>query len=212
MTLQPETAPELAGPLRIVVVVAHPDDEALWAGGLLLGRPPGSLFIAALCRGQDPDRAPRFRHALAVLDASGAMGDLDDGPEQTPLADGLVQETVLALLPAGPIDLLLTHGPEGEYTEHRRHREIARAVRTLLDRGDLVAERFWQFAYADEGGACLPKPRPEASLHLPLDEPLWNRKRALITQVYGFGPDSWEARAAPRTESFTCYRESGDGS
>jgi LmbE family N-acetylglucosaminyl deacetylase len=187
----------------VAVVVAHPDDETLWSGGLLMSRPQWSVFILALCRGSDADRAPRFRKALAFLGAEGTMGDLDDGPDQIPLPDGLVQETILGLLPRVPYDLLLTHAPEGEYTSHRRHEEAARAVRALVDRHALVVAELWQFAYEDQGGAGLPRPRPRATLDLPLIEAIWERKYALITQVYGFAPDSWEARAAPRTEAFT---------
>ena len=206
MTLVPDPAPEYGCPQRVAVLVAHPDDEALWAGGLLLSRPPGSLFIVALCRKGDPDRAPRFRQALACLGAEGAMGDLDDGPGQTPLAEATVAVAIQALLPAVPYDLLLTHGPDGEYTWHRRHVEVARAVRGLLDRGAVRTRRFWQFAYEDQNGEGLPAPRAGASFTRALSPELWARKSRLITQTYGFAPDSWEARAAPRTESFTCYR------
>ena len=191
------------GPRRVGVVVAHPDDETLWAGGLLLSRPEWSLTIVTLCRGGDPDRAPRFRRALGAFHAEGAMGALDDGPGQDPLPGALVRETILALLPPGRYDLLLTHGPDGEYTRHRRHQETAGAVHSLLRQGALAAGQLWQFAYEDQGGAGLPRPRADASFRLRLDAALWARKYALVTGVYGFNPDSWEARAAPRTEAFT---------
>lgn len=193
------------GPCRVGVVVAHPDDEVLWAGGLLLSRPEWSLRIVTLCRGTDPDRAPKFRRALAVLHAEGAMADLDDGPGQDPLPDGLVQETLLGLLPGGPFDLLLTHAPEGEYTFHRRHQDVARGVEALVRQGALATGQLWQFAYEDQGGACLPRARPDPTLLLPLDEALWARKYALITEVYGFRPESWEARATPRSEAFMLH-------
>jgi LmbE family N-acetylglucosaminyl deacetylase len=198
--------PQREGPLRVAVVVAHPDDEILWAGGLLLSRPQWSLAIVTLCRGKDPDRAPRFQRVLACLKAEGAMGDLDDGPEQVPLAPEAVQAAILALLPAGPFDLLITHAPDGEYTWHRRHLEVARGVQCLVDQERLAAGSLWQFAYEDQGGAGLPRPKPDPSLLLPLDAAVWARKYALITEVYGFLPASWEARAAPRTEAFNCFR------
>ena len=208
MTLELDLAPALGGAQRVAVLVAHPDDEVLWAGGLLLSQAPGPLFIATLCRGQDPDRAPRFQQALGVFSAQGAMGDLDDGPEQAPLPEALVQSTLLSLLPHCSFDLVLTHAPEGEYTSHRRHQEVARAVRTLVDQGALGTTRFWQFAYDDQNGQRLPQARPGASLTLPLEPALWARKYQMMTQLYGFGPASWEARSTPRTEAFTCYRTS----
>lgn len=210
MTLGLDAAPEPPGSARVLVVVAHPDDEALWAGGLLASRPLWNVFILALCRGADPDRAPRFRLALDYLDAKGVMGDLDDGPDQAPLADERVQEAIRDLAPAGPFDLVLTHHPEGEYTRHLRHLEVALGVRALLGQGALAAPRLWNFAYSDQGGTCLPEARPDANLLLPLDAASWARKYALITQVYGFAPASWEARTTPRIEAFTCFRNEDD--
>ena len=78
-----------------------------------------------------PDRAPRFLKALERMGAKGAMADLDDGPEQAPLEEGVVRSTLLSLLPPGEWDLILTHGPKGEYTRHLRHEEVSRAVLRL---------------------------------------------------------------------------------
>jgi LmbE family N-acetylglucosaminyl deacetylase len=186
----------------VAVVVAHPDDEALWVGGLLLGHPQWTTVIVTLCRGQDPDRAPKFRKVLERLGAQGAMGDLDDGPEQTPLADEALWGTILGLLPGRDFDLLLTHGPAGEYTRHRRHEEASRSVEALWRQGVLRAGSLWQFAYEDGGGAYLPRPRADADQRFELPADLWARKRDLITRDYGFAPDSWEARTVPDVEAF----------
>ena len=205
---RPQDNPQV-DPLRVAVVVAHPDDESLWAGGMLLSHPEWDLFIVTLCRGEDPDRAPRFREALQRLGASGAMGNLDDGPEQFPLPALVVQDAVLSLLPGRAFDLLLTHSPLGEYTWHRRHLEVSRAVWNLWRNGGLRARRLWQFAYEDGGGAYPPRPRKEACLQLPLPEETWQLKHGIITGVYGFGESSWEARAAGRAEAFDCFGAAG---
>jgi LmbE family N-acetylglucosaminyl deacetylase len=188
-------------------VVAHPDDETLWAGGLLLSHPEWSTFVVALCRGDDADRSTRFRQALASLNARGAMGNLDDGADQHPLQSQQVMDTIVSLLPRRAFDLLLTHAPQGEYTWHRRHEEVSLAVRQLWRDGHLHAEGLWEFAYEDGGGAYAPRPKCEATLRLPLSDEVWNRKRELITGIYGFAEDSWEARAAVRIEAFNCFTE-----
>ncbi|HEX7553233.1 MAG TPA: hypothetical protein VF378_06740 [Geothrix sp.] len=192
---------------RVAVIVAHPDDETLWAGGLLLRHPEWSPFIVALCRGNDPDRAPKFRKALECFGAQGAMGTLDDGPDQFPLSAKRVQEAIMALLPVQDYDILLTHAPQGEYTWHRRHGEVSLAVRELWREGELQARSLWQFAYEDGGGAYPPRPQTDSSLHLPLSVDIWTMKKRIITEVYGFDETSWECRALTQAEAFTCFSE-----
>lgn len=194
---------------RVAVVVAHPDDEVLWAGGLLLGHPEWSIFVMTLCRGEDPDRSERFRQSLSRLGACGAMGNLDDGVDQFPLSAARVQDAILTLLPRRDFDLLLTHAPQGEYTWHRRHGEVSMAVRDLWRDGHLQAKSLWQFAYEDGGGAYLPRAQSETSLQVPLTEAIWEQKRRLITDIYGFTETSWEARTTPHIEAFNCFTEPG---
>lgn len=202
-----DLAAEPGASIRVAVVVAHPDDETLWAGGLLLSHPEWVPFIATLCRGKDPDRAPKFMKALRRLGAKGAMGDLDDGPEQTPLDPSLLKDVILSLLPGRDFDLLLTHAPQGEYTWHRRHREVSQAVQDLWRDGQLRAKRMWQFAYEDGGGAYAPRARTGADLTLPLADEVWAEKLGIITDLYGFGKDSWEALAVSRSEAFSCFSD-----
>jgi len=187
---------------RVAVVVAHPDDEVLWCGGLLLAHPEWSTFVAVLCRGSDADRAPRLTRVLDRLGARGAIGDLDDGPGQRPIATGTVAAAILALLPAHDFDLILTHSPRGEYTRHRRHEEVARAVWSLWTQGILSTRALWLFAYEDGGQTYLPRAEGDADLRLVLPDPVWAEKRSLITDVYNYGANTWEARTTPHEEAF----------
>ena len=100
--------------LRAAVVVAHPDDETLWCGGYILTHPEFHWRIVTLCRASDPDRAPKFHRVLKRFGAEGEMADLDDGPDQVPLPNAQVQETVARLLDETSYSLILTHGPKGE--------------------------------------------------------------------------------------------------
>ncbi len=190
---------------RSAIVVAHPDDEILWAGGTMLSSSGSDWFVVTLCRAGDPDRAPKFSRVLDDVGATGAMADLDDGPDQFPLDDREVQETIVSLLDGGEFDLVLTHGPKGEYTRHRRHEETCRAVVALWVGGRISAKALWMFAYEDGGGDYAPRPCDHAHRREDLPEPVWREKVRLITEVYGFGLDSWEATVAPRTEAFWCF-------
>jgi LmbE family N-acetylglucosaminyl deacetylase len=199
------------GAQRIAVVVAHPDDETLWAGGLMLANPGQDWVVLSLCRAGDADRAPRFERVLQVLNARGRMLDLDDSPEQAPLVGRLVEQAVLDGLAGLEFDLIVTHGGQGEYTFHRRHVEASQAVTRLWRRAELSSPRLWQFAYADEGQGALPRAQASADLFLPLPEPVWLAKYHLITDVYGFTPESWEARATPREEAFLTLKHDRGG-
>ncbi|MFU8893096.1 MAG: PIG-L deacetylase family protein [Luteolibacter sp.] len=191
---------------RAAVVVAHPDDEILWCGGLILAHPQWHWHIVTLCRADDPDRAPKFNKVLEALHAEGRMGGLDDEPAQDPLAPSSVGETVLRLLPDKPFDLIVTHGPRGEYTRHRRHEECCRAVARLWEEGRIRTQQLWFFAYDDGGRAFLPRASIGAHHQIDLPDHEWREKHRLITDVYGFQPDSWEARTTPRHEGFWCFR------
>jgi LmbE family N-acetylglucosaminyl deacetylase len=48
----------------VAIIVAHPDDETLWADGTILEHPEWQCYIVSLCRKGDPDRAPKFVKTL----------------------------------------------------------------------------------------------------------------------------------------------------
>jgi LmbE family N-acetylglucosaminyl deacetylase len=190
---------------RAAVVVAHPDDETLWCGGYMLTHPEFDWRIVTLCRASDPDRAPKFRRVLEQLGAVGEMADLDDEPDQLQLPIDQIQKTIARLLLGDSYSLIFTHGPKGEYTRHRRHEECCRSVVELWQSGSIATRRLWLFAYEDGSRAYLPRVREDADRRDLLTESVWLEKRRLITDVYGYEADSWEAQATPREEGFWCF-------
>jgi LmbE family N-acetylglucosaminyl deacetylase len=189
-------------PGSAAVIVAHPDDETLWAGGTILSHPAWHWFILSLCRGSDPDRAPRFFKALKTLDAEGKMEDLDDGPGQIPLEKLEVETVILRSLPSTRFDLIITHSPAGEYTRHRRHEETGEAIISLWQVGKIQTKELWMFAYEDGEKQYLPQPILSAHIYHELPGELWKQKYDLITKVYGFNENGFEARTTPRAEAF----------
>jgi LmbE family N-acetylglucosaminyl deacetylase len=194
--------------ITAAMIVAHPDDETLWAGGTVLIHPDWHWSIVSLCRGSDTDRAPKFIRAVQQLGGVSEIGDLDDGPEQLPLSESEVQQMVLSLLPDTHFDRIITHSPHGEYTRHRRHEEVGTAVALLWEKGLIKAKEVWMFAYEDGGKGGnddLPKAIKIAHLKSHLPEDIWRRKYNIVTEVYGFTPETYEANIVMREEAFWCF-------
>ncbi len=184
------------------VIVAHPDDETLWAGGFILSHPKINWTIITLCRKSDPDRAPKFAAVATQLGAEGFMADLDDSTEQKPLEQAEIRQIVLSTLPKRGFDIIITHSPKGEYTRHLRHEEAAQAVLGLWNDGKLETKRLLLFAYEDGLAKYLPRPIENADIIIKLSKNVWNTKKEIIIRSYGFSPDSFEAKAVSNTEAF----------
>ena len=187
---------------NVAVIVAHPNDETLWAGGTILSHPSWNFFIVSVCRGNDPDRAPRFYEALKILRSSGKMGDLDDGPDQNPLDEEAVEQTILDLLPEKHYDLIISHNPNGEYTRHMRHEEVSRAVINLWNSNKIKADELRTFAYEDGNRKYHPRPVKRAAIYRILTKRIWLRKYSILRETYGFEKESWEIKTTPRDEAF----------
>jgi LmbE family N-acetylglucosaminyl deacetylase len=188
------------------VIVAHPDDETLWAGGLMLMYPNVKWTVITLCRKSDPDRAPKFFKALEKYKAVGFMADLDDGPEQTPLDSDQVKQTIKLLLNDKNYDIIITHNTSGEYTRHLRHEETAQALMELWKADKLNTGQLWTFAYEDGNRKYLPRAIKNADLLVGLNEEIWRKKHDIITGIYGFNKDSFEAKTTPKEEAFWCIK------
>lgn len=195
---------------NIAVIVAHPDDETLWCGGTILANPHCNWFIACLCRKNDINRAAKFKEALKTFKAKGLMNDLDDSPDQLPLPIEKVKKAILELLPFKNFDLIITHNPSGEYTRHRRHEEVSRAVIELWYKNKIQTRELWTFAYEDGNKEYLPKKQDSASIHFKLTKQIYDLKYKVITDIYGFPPDGFEALTTPKEEAFWKFETSLD--
>lgn len=194
----------------VAIIVAHPDDETLWVGGTILSQPLCNWFVVCLCRGNDIERATNFKNALIEFKAEGIMGNIDDGPEQIPLDNEIIQKTILELLPRVQYDIIITHNPTGEYTRNLRHEEISKAVISLWKTKQITTNELWTFAYEDGNKTYLPKAIITSSIHLVLPKRIWQKKYNIITETYKFSNNSWEAETTPLIEAFWKFKDSVD--
>lgn len=108
------------------LVVAHPDDEALWFGGLLATVPFEWTVICCSIPDRDPIRAWKFYDACAALGVQGKVMPFQEAGVFMPVRSG-VFDVLRAEL--GVFDLVVTHSTAGEYG-HRHHIEIGDWIRT----------------------------------------------------------------------------------
>lgn len=133
--------------MRGLVLVAHPDDETLFAGAAMLARPDVEWEVLCLTytdfheRGQELAEALQALRHLKVDVRGGCLGMADDGWPPTPRWYS-VALSVVHTATAGQIwDVVLTHSAKGEYG-HPHHIAVNSIARHLWTR-----DRIWEFRY-----------------------------------------------------------------
>lgn len=128
---------------KVGVFVAHPDDETMWAGGLIAALDSPSVYACSIPV-RDPVRAEKFLNACEVLGASGHVMPF----EETPGAELPHLETMDWVM--GLFDVIVTHNASGEYG-HLHHIQVH--VWAILNRQhrDILT-----FGYGEVEGYPLP--------------------------------------------------------
>jgi hypothetical protein len=111
--------------MRRALVVAHPDDEALWFGGLLIAEPGDWTVICCSIPLTDPVRAWKFFDACEVLKAKPRLL-----PFVEPGASADLQH--LEHLDLSGFDQVVTHSASGEYG-HRHHFQLHRLLKGAVN-------------------------------------------------------------------------------
>jgi hypothetical protein len=126
---------------RVLIVVAHPDDETIFFGGTAADAVDAGARVDIVCAtgrfgsaSWTARRRSEFRRACAVLGARGVMLDLPDCPGGLP--QGRLETQLAVALGRTGFDAVYTHGAWGEYG-HPHHRCVCLAVHRLFGRGVL---------------------------------------------------------------------------
>lgn len=184
---------------KVLVIVAHPDDETIWMGGTLLkNKNNWQTEIISLCRKNDKDRAPRFFKACKILKAKCYISDLEDEKLEN-IDINEVIERIRKFTDGKKYDYIFTHGKNGEYG-HVMHIAVHKAVIKMLKDKTLRTKKLFFFSYFKKGKFCLPNKNADKFIYLnDLD---FKRKKYLIQSVYGFKKDSFEKNCCRNIEAF----------
>jgi LmbE family N-acetylglucosaminyl deacetylase len=159
------------------LVVAHPDDETLWFGGLLITNPGDWTVICASIPRRDPVRATKFLGACERLGARGRVLPWTESEAVEPLEH-------LDEIDLSPYSCVVTHNAVGEYG-HLHHRVVHSHVMQAFA-GPVLVSGY---------GA------PSSDYTIALREAQWQRKLAALMAYDHVAPyagfdepsEKWEA-------------------
>jgi LmbE family N-acetylglucosaminyl deacetylase len=106
--------------VRRALVVAHPDDESLFFGGLVIAEPGDWTIICCSIPRTDPERAWKLFDACEVLGAKARLLPFVESGPKEPLQN-------LNLIDLSGFDQIVTHNTVGEYG-HQHHVQINRRL------------------------------------------------------------------------------------
>jgi len=187
---------------RALVIVAHPDDETIWLGGTMLSFPKINWTVFSLCRKSDPDRYPKFIKVMKSYRAKAIITDLEDeGVMTVKQSVSVIKKIILKNLKNKKFDYLFTHNFNGEYG-HERHQGVHRAVLELIKEKKLIIKEKYLFCYKTNKQKKIFNDNQRASHYLPLTNTVWQQKKNLVYEIYGFAKKSFEYQSCLKKETY----------
>ena len=127
---------------KIAIVVAHPDDEILFAAGPMLRYPNVHVF-AASTPVVDPERVVQFYRVCRAMGASAYCSAI---PERLDAPLNRLDERIPDL---SKFDAIYTHNSVGEYG-HQHHKDVHEYLRDKY-----LGSVMWFFGYGIENGHAV---------------------------------------------------------
>lgn len=131
--------------MRAATILAHPDDEALWCGGLISATSHRVQWDCICCTipYQDPIRAFKFFKVCSILGARAILLPWTETTARDPLPKASLAAVEEFIRSEGQYDAFITHGESGEYG-HKHHRQLGEFVAN-----NVPPEKLMRIAYGN---------------------------------------------------------------
>ncbi len=194
----------------VAIIVAHPDEETLWAGGTILSHPEWNFFVVCLSNAKNPELAPRFYNALKLLKAEGVMGNFNYTASTARSHKNELERTIIQLLPDTHFDVIISHNSFSENAGDCTQEVVNESIIKLWKEGFISTDELWTSAYENGNIKYYPNSNAEEEPEVleKLSKKVWSQKYKIITKIFGFDEKSREAKETPLTEAFWKYKNS----
>jgi LmbE family N-acetylglucosaminyl deacetylase len=197
--------------VKALAIVAHPDDETIWMGGMIMKNKDWDWTVVSLCRASDSDRAPKFRKVCSELKAKAVILDLDD-EEMFSVSNEEISKLIVENIDDLDYDFVFTHGSNGEYG-HMRHIEIHNAVLNMVRNNKLKCSKLYNFSYIPgkisaphDKELMIPIPDNNSDEVIELDDAEYKNKFNLVAETYGFKHPIFETLSCSKFEAFNIVK------
>ncbi len=191
----------MAKRVNALIIVAHPDDEIIWIGGMILKNKSWNWTILSLCRKNDDDRMPKFFKVCKILNAKGFIDNLED-EKLIPISEEEIIDRILFIIKNKKYDYIFTHGENGEYG-HIRHIEVHNVVKKIVNDRKLFFFNYNKGNNVPYPNLIPPSPINDSDLFIELNDKELIEKKRIVKEIYGYPNEKgFELMSCNRKESF----------